>query len=155
MRLTMPEGLGVLGAVIVGASLVLGSRAAQQQPAGQSEESVRQALRKAADDVGALPQTGPEGGLKMEALSFIAQAQLKSGDRASALATLRHAHESIGRSDPKKTKAERLDASNVELLGALCQMAKHEARGWRPARSPDDARPDHRAGRFTRVHTNR
>jgi beta-lactamase regulating signal transducer with metallopeptidase domain/tetratricopeptide (TPR) repeat protein len=126
MRLTMPEGLGVLGAVIVGASLMLGSQAAQRQPAGQSEESVRQALRKAADDVGALPQKGPERGLEMETLSFIAQAQLKIGDRAAALATMQRAYDSIGRLDPKQTKAERLHASNVELLGALCRLAKQQ-----------------------------
>ena len=33
MKLTMPEGLGLVGAVIVGASLVLGSHAAQSKPA--------------------------------------------------------------------------------------------------------------------------
>jgi len=126
MTLTMPEGLGVLGAVIVGVSLVLGSQAAQPQPAGESEESVRLALRKAVDDVGALPQKGPERALKVETLSLIAQAQVKIGDRAAALATLQRAHESIGRSDPPKSKAQRLNESNAELLGALCQMAKQQ-----------------------------
>jgi beta-lactamase regulating signal transducer with metallopeptidase domain/tetratricopeptide (TPR) repeat protein len=118
MKLTMPEGLGVLSAVIVGASLVLGSHAAGPQPAGESEESIRRALQKAVDDVGAIPQNGPERALKMDALSFIAQAQLKIGDRAAALATMQRAYESIGRSDPKE--------DNVELLGALCQIAKHQ-----------------------------
>ncbi len=56
MKLTMPEGLGVLVAVIVGVSLALGSQAAPPKPAGESEESIRQALRKMVDDVKDIPQ---------------------------------------------------------------------------------------------------
>ncbi len=133
MKLTVPEGIGVLGSVIVAASLVLASRAAQPQPAGESEESVRQALRKAVDDVGALPQKGPEHALKVETLSFIAQAQLKIGDRAAALATLQRADQSVGRLDPRESKVKRLEESNVELLGALCQMAKRQREAGDPA----------------------
>ena len=58
MKLTMPEGLGLLGAVIVGVSLIVGSQAAQPKPPVESQESVRQALRKAVDDVGG---SYPEG----------------------------------------------------------------------------------------------
>ena len=58
MKLTMPEGLGVLGAVIVGVSLAFGLQAAQPKPAGESEESIRQALRKAVDEVSAIPHDG-------------------------------------------------------------------------------------------------
>ena len=43
MKLTMPEGLGLLGAVVVGALLLLGSQAAPPQPAGESDESLPQA----------------------------------------------------------------------------------------------------------------
>jgi beta-lactamase regulating signal transducer with metallopeptidase domain len=126
MKLTIPEGIGVLGAVSVLASLVLGSHAAQVQPASESKESVRRALRKAADDVGTLQKQEPEHALKVETLSMIAQAQLKIGDRAAALATLQRAYASVSRLDPMKSKAERMKESNVELLGALCQMAQRQ-----------------------------
>ena len=38
MKLTMPEGLGLLGAVVVGVLLVLGSHAAPPAPVGESED---------------------------------------------------------------------------------------------------------------------
>jgi len=95
MKLTMPEGLGVLGAAVVGASLVLGSQAAQPQPAGEWQESVRRALREAADQVGVDQKAVPRDGGTLGALTSIAQAQIKLGDRASALATLERANESI------------------------------------------------------------
>ncbi len=44
MKLTLPEGLGLLGTLIVGTSLVLGLHAAQPEPKAESEESIRQAL---------------------------------------------------------------------------------------------------------------
>ena len=51
MKLTMPEGIGLVGAVIVGTSLVFGLQAAQPQATSESEESIRQALQKAAQAV--------------------------------------------------------------------------------------------------------
>src|SRR5262249_50334931 len=106
--------------------LVLVSHAAQLQPAGESNDAVRRALRNAVEDVGTLHQKGPERALEVETLSMIAQAQLKLGDREGALATLQRAYASVSRLDPMKTKAERLKESNVELLGALCQMAQRQ-----------------------------
>ena len=122
MKLTMPEGLGLVGAVIVGASLVFGLQAAQPQAAGESEESVRQALRTAVQAVLAVPQKELQHDFKPDALANIAQAQMKLGDRAGALATLQRAYESIGHFDAKKKN----DMDDVELLGSLTQVAKYQ-----------------------------
>ena len=118
MKLTMPEGLGLLGAVMVVALLVLGSHAALPKTAGESEEPIRQALRKAVDDISAMPQDGLKFDFTAFALADIAKAQLKLGDRSSALATLQRAYESIGRFDPKK--------NDMEALGALTQVPKFQ-----------------------------
>ena len=91
MKLTMPEGLGLLGAVVVGASLAFGLQAAQPKAAGETAESVRQALRQAADRVSAEPNRGTRRPGRLSALTTIAQAQLKVGDRGSGLATLQRA----------------------------------------------------------------
>ena len=69
MRLTVPEGLGVLAAAIVGVSLVLGSQAAQPQLAGESAESVQQAFREAADQVAVDQKAGPRDRGTLNALS--------------------------------------------------------------------------------------
>ena len=116
MKLTMPEGLGLLGAVIVAALLVLGSHAAPPKTAGESEGPIRQALRKAVDDISAMPQDGLKVDFTAFALADIAKAQLKLGDRNSALATLQRAYVSIGRFDPKK--------NDMEALGMLTQVPK-------------------------------
>jgi beta-lactamase regulating signal transducer with metallopeptidase domain/tetratricopeptide (TPR) repeat protein len=118
MKVTMPEGLGFLGAVVVGVLLVLGSHVAPPKSAGESDESVRLALRKAVDDVSAIPQDGLELDFTAYTLSNIARAQLKLDDRAWALATLRRASEAIGRFDPKK--------DDMEMLEALTEVPKHQ-----------------------------
>jgi beta-lactamase regulating signal transducer with metallopeptidase domain len=118
MKLTMPEGLGLLGAVMVAALLMLGSHAAQPKTARESNEPIRQALRKAVDDVSAMPQDRLEIDLTAFVLTDIAKAQLKLGDRRSTLATLQRAYESIGRFDPKKNE--------MEALGALTQVPKFQ-----------------------------
>ena len=118
MKLTMPEGLGLLGAVIVGVLLVLGSHAAPPKPTDESKESIRQALRKAADDVSAIPKDGLEFDFTAYTLTNIAQAQLKLGDRDLALATLRRAYEAIVRFAPEK--------NDMEALGALTEVPKHQ-----------------------------
>jgi len=118
MKLTMPEGLGLLGAVIVGAALALGSQAGQPRPAGESEESIRQALRKAVDDVKKIPRDHLENDLTVMTLTDIARAQLKLGDRTSALATLQRAFESIDHFDPKK--------GEWEIVGSLPEVAKYQ-----------------------------
>jgi beta-lactamase regulating signal transducer with metallopeptidase domain/tetratricopeptide (TPR) repeat protein len=119
MKLTMPEGFGLLGALIVGTSLVFGLQAAQPEPKGESDESVRQALGKAAQAVLAIPRGGLEYDFRVDTLGNIAQAQMKLGDRATALATLKVAYESIERVDIKKN-------DDVEILGTLLQVAKYQ-----------------------------
>jgi len=70
MKLTMPEGLGLLGAVLVGASVVLGSQAAQPGRLSDPDEMNRQVPGKAVDDVPASPEsvapTGKAAGLPVE-----------------------------------------------------------------------------------------
>ncbi|MFI5456411.1 MAG: M56 family metallopeptidase [Isosphaerales bacterium] len=62
MKLTMPEGLGLLGAVIVGASVVLGSHAAQPKRVSDPDEMIRQVPGKAVDDVKDIPVPGAPPG---------------------------------------------------------------------------------------------
>jgi beta-lactamase regulating signal transducer with metallopeptidase domain len=50
MKLTMPEGLGLLGAVIVAALLMLGSHAAPPKPASDPKEMMREVPGTAVDD---------------------------------------------------------------------------------------------------------
>jgi beta-lactamase regulating signal transducer with metallopeptidase domain/tetratricopeptide (TPR) repeat protein len=119
MKLTMPEGLGVLVGVIVGVSLALGSQAAPPKPAGESEESIRQALRKAVDVVVKdIPRNRPEVVFSTMALVNIAETQLKLGDRVSALVTLLRAKESIEYLDPK--------TGDVDSFEGLTEIAKYQ-----------------------------
>jgi beta-lactamase regulating signal transducer with metallopeptidase domain len=122
MKLTMPEGIGQVGAAIAVASLVFGLQAAQPQAAGKSAESVRQAMRRTVQAVLAVPQKELQHDFKPDALANIAQAQMKLGDRPGALETLQRAYESIGHFDAKKKK----DMDDVELLGSLTQVAKQQ-----------------------------
>ncbi len=54
MKLTMPEGLGLLGVVIVGTSLVVGSQAAPLRQVAAPDEMSRQVPKNAVDDVPAI-----------------------------------------------------------------------------------------------------
>ena len=144
MKLTMPEGLGLLGAVIVGVSLVLGSQAAPPKPSGESEEAIRQALRRAADAVRATPPNHSPGNSTAMTLISIAEAMLKLGDRTTAQATLKRAYESIDHVDPPR--------NGMQLLGDLFQIAKHQRQAGdltaarvsldRAARIVESFRPD-------------
>ncbi len=118
MKLSTPEGIGLLGALLVGISLALGLHAAQSEPERESEEWIRQALQAAAGAVRALPRQGMEYDLTVDALANIARAQMKLGDRTTALATLQIAYQSIDRLD-KKT-------NDIEVLGSLTQVAKYQ-----------------------------
>jgi beta-lactamase regulating signal transducer with metallopeptidase domain len=51
MKVTMPEGLGLLGALVVGASLILGSQGAQTKPAGDPDKLTRSVTKRDADDI--------------------------------------------------------------------------------------------------------
>jgi hypothetical protein len=55
MKLTIPEGLGLLGAVVVGALLVLGSQAAPPQTVSNSKEIIHSAPGTAVVDVKDMP----------------------------------------------------------------------------------------------------
>ena len=51
MKLTMPEGLGLLGALVVGASLILGSQGAQTKPVDDPDKVTRSVGETPADDI--------------------------------------------------------------------------------------------------------
>ena len=118
MKLTVPEGIGLLGAAIVGTSLVFAAQAAQQESRSESPALVRKSLEAAKEAVAALPREGMEHDFTVDTLANIAQAQMKLGDRPAALATLAMAYESIDRRDKKK--------NDFEVLGSLTQVAKHQ-----------------------------
>jgi tetratricopeptide (TPR) repeat protein len=118
MKLNLPEGLGLLGAVIAGVLLALGSQAAPPKPAGESAETIRQALRQAADAVRASPPDRSPGNSTEMTLIIIAEAMLKLGDRTTAQATLNRAYESIDHVDPPR--------NGLPLFGDLIQIAKHQ-----------------------------
>ena len=129
MKLTMPEGVGLVGALVVGVSLVLGTQAAPPKPAGESQESLRLALQKAAKD--AIADTGPDakgGGMRLMTLFTVGEAQLRLGDRAAALETLRRASEACERFDFKKN-----DWPDLELFAILPEIAKHQREAGDPA----------------------
>ena len=115
--------------MIVGSTLVFGLQAAQPKAASDSEESVREALKTAVQAVLAVPRKELQHDFKPDALANIAKAQMKLGDHKGALATLRIAGESIGQFDDKKKN----DMDDVELLGALTQIAKHQREAGDPA----------------------
>ncbi len=118
MKLTVPEGIGLLGAAIVGTLLVFAAQAAQQEPRNESPELVRQALEAAKEAVAALPRQGMEHDFTVDTLANIARAQMKLGARGAALATLKIAYDSIDRVDAKK--------SDFAFLGSLTQVARQQ-----------------------------
>jgi beta-lactamase regulating signal transducer with metallopeptidase domain/tetratricopeptide (TPR) repeat protein len=89
MKLTLPEGFGLIAAAIVGACLTLAARAGDAPP--KADDPNHLALREASD---AVMDTKPDGtgvasgATRHRALLTIAAAQLKVGDKPSALATL-------------------------------------------------------------------
>ena len=125
MKLTMPEGLGLVGAVIIGATLVFGLQAAEPQEKREGDEAVRQALRKAVDQVDAIPRAGLQFDATADAFANIAKAQLEFGDRASALATLRRAYQSIDKFDRR--------TNDWEIFGTLSEVAKAQREAGDPA----------------------
>ncbi len=107
MRLTMPEGLGLIAATLVASVLALGAYATSPPAGPNTEESARQTLQRAVDDVAAFRAEAPmHEAMKAYTLASIGEAQLKLGDRTSALATLLRASESIDRIDFKAGSAE-------------------------------------------------
>ena len=118
MKLTMPEGLGLLGAILVGMSLLLGSHAAQPKLAGESAETIRQALRQAAEAVKTTRPDRSSGNSAEMTLINIAEAMLKLDDRPTAQDTLKRAYEAIEHVSPPR--------NNMELVGDLIQIGKHQ-----------------------------
>ncbi len=120
MKLTMPEGLGLVGAMLVGLTLVLGTQAAPPKSAESSRESLRLSLQKAAKD--AMADTGPDAerrGMKLMALISIGEAQVEIGERTTAFETLDRVSEACDRFDFKKN-----DWGDMEIFGILPEVAR-------------------------------
>jgi beta-lactamase regulating signal transducer with metallopeptidase domain len=118
MKLTMPEGIGVLVAVLGGLLLALGTRAAAPQHGPDSADTVRRALRDVVDEVTLDSQNPQEAESKTMTLVNIAQAQLKLGDRAAAQASLRRAYGAISQVATGK--------NHLTLIAPLLQIAKQQ-----------------------------
>ncbi len=94
MKMTLTEGLGLFAAAIAGTAMTLAAHARPPEPV--PADAARRALEKLAQGVVAMPD-GPDVYKDMGmgydgkglALIQIARAQLKLGDRAAALATVR------------------------------------------------------------------
>ncbi len=98
MKLTMPEGLGLAGAVVVAALMAVGLRASDPPVDGKDRE-IGQALAQAAADLAALPHDPADRMSKPMAMIDVASAQLAVGDRAGALGTLKKLGESAALAD--------------------------------------------------------
>ena len=89
MRLTLPEGLGLLAtAVVVAASIPLATRA--EGPPPDPDAAVRRTLDRLVEDVLDQPDSEGSSGDRDSALVQIARTQLELGDRDAALETLGH-----------------------------------------------------------------
>jgi|GEM_PF-2702463 len=88
MRLALPEVLGLCAVAILGAALALPSLA--ESPSPKPDDNARAALARLSASAAAVPSAG-DNHQRNETLLSIANAQIKLGDRAGALATLNRA----------------------------------------------------------------
>ncbi|WP_435021787.1 M56 family metallopeptidase [Tundrisphaera sp. TA3] len=95
MKLSMPEGLGVAGALALVATLALGSRA----DATNEIEARRSMARQAVARLEALRGPREREASRIDALEAFGQAQIQLGDREAGVATLRRAFEAIDKGD--------------------------------------------------------
>lgn len=143
MRMTMTEGLGLIAAAILGASLTLPTHAG---PPRAAPDETRRALQRLAEDVAGLADGGEQDS-KGEALFSVARAQQKLGDRAAALATLRRLDE-LAEPAPSKSQAG-FDLRRWGRFEVLIQSAEIR----RDCGDPDGARAVlERASQFLERH---
>lgn len=95
MRMTFPEGLGLVAAVILGASMTLGASAGSP-PADRDGDAGRRMLARLAAEAAAIPNPEVDRDGRGETLISIARAQLKVGDRDGAMTTMRSLDEGAG-----------------------------------------------------------
>ena len=126
MKMTLTEGLGLLAAAIAGTAMTLAAHARPPEPV--PADTARRALEKLAQGVVAMPD-GPDVYKDMGmgydgkglALIEIARAQLKLGDRAAALATIRRLD---GLPEPAPTKpGAKADGRAWMRFAALAESA--------------------------------
>ena len=127
MKMTLTEGLGLLAAAIAGTAMTLAAHARPPEPV--PADAARQALERLARRIVALPDGFEDDKDASElydgkglALVEVAQAQLKLGDRAAALATLRLL-DGLAESSPPKPGAK-ADLRAWERFAALAESAE-------------------------------
>ena len=119
MKMTRIEGLGLLAAAVAGTMLTLASFAGPPEPI--PADTARRTLERLAASAIAVPDALDEIDSKRAALVAIAEAQLKLGDRAAALATL---HAFDGLADPPASKAEaKVNLCAWQRLAVLSESA--------------------------------
>ncbi|WP_435009096.1 M56 family metallopeptidase [Tundrisphaera lichenicola] len=91
MKLSMPEGLGVVGAIALVATLALGSRAETLNEL----DAKRAMARKAVAQLEALRGPREREASRINALEAFAGVQIKLGDREAGVGTLKRAFEAI------------------------------------------------------------
>ncbi|MHC5540668.1 hypothetical protein ACYOEI_20815, partial [Singulisphaera rosea] len=116
MTLTMPEGLGLLGAVVLGSTLMVAAYA-DPKPIPPKEQ-VRSMLQRAIDEVTATKGDPYQGAVHAVVLQTVAETQLKLGDRQAGLATLQRAVDSFApRPELKETDDWEILAMRLEFVG--------------------------------------
>ena len=127
MKMTLTEGLGLLAAAIAGTAMTLAAHARPPEPA--PDGTARQTLERLAERILALPDRVADAkdashlyDEKGFALIEIARAQLKVGDRAAALATVRRLD---GLAEPALPKSgAKADLRTWTRFAALAQSAE-------------------------------
>jgi beta-lactamase regulating signal transducer with metallopeptidase domain len=119
MKMTLSEGLGLLAAALVGTTLTWATHAGP--PRSVPPDAARQTLERMAKGVVALPDSQDAYEGKGFALLQIAQAQLKLGDRAATLATLRLLDDIAAPRPPKP--GAKADIRAWERFAAMAESA--------------------------------
>ena len=114
MRLTLPEGFGLLAAAVVAASMAIAARA--ETPSPDPDEAARRTLERLVEDVLAMPDSEDSAGERDSTMVRIARSQLELGDRAAAIETLGHLVSPTGL--PRLDPADESDDSELLRLDA-------------------------------------
>ena len=132
MKWTLTEGLGLFAAAIVGTTLAVAVHA--RPPEATPDAAARRALERLADRILAVPDGRDPYEDKGYALFQVAQSQLKLGDRAAALATLRRLDRLAEPPPPEAGREGR--SSRVDAIRRPGRIRGAATRGGRLRRRP-------------------
>ena len=130
MRLTMPEGFGLIAAAVVAGALAIGVRAGvagdSPQQTKPSNETQRKALRAMAESAAAVTLDTKNFDARGAALLDIARAQAQIGDREGARATIRQASRALYEGADQAKVPAILAAIVVQMRAADAWLAQGE-----------------------------